>query len=148
MREAHSVTSTASNVKYDPYDLTLNADPYPAFAAIREEQPLYYNADHDFYALSRYADVNAALVDFKTFSSARGAILELIKANIPIPPGVVIFEDPPIHDIHRKLLSRMFTPRRCWVWKARSATTVPPASIRSWAPATSTSSRIWARRCR
>ena len=112
MREAHSVTSTASNVKYDPYDLTLNADPYPAFAAIREEQPLYYNADHDFYALSRYADVNAALVDFKTFSSARGAILELIKANIPIPPGVVIFEDPPIHDIHRKLLSRMFTPKK------------------------------------
>jgi cytochrome P450 len=52
------------------------------------------------------------LVDFQTFSSAKGAILELIKANIEIPSGVLLFEDPPIHDIHRKLLSRMFTPRK------------------------------------
>jgi cytochrome P450 len=56
--------------------------------------------------------VNKALVDHETFSSARGAIIELIKANIEIPPGTVIFEDPPIHDIHRKLLARMFTPRK------------------------------------
>ena len=55
---------------------------------------------------------NKALVDHETFSSARGAIIELIKANIDIPPGTVIFEDPPIHDIHRKLLARMFTPRK------------------------------------
>ncbi|MFC9978554.1 cytochrome P450 [Gordonia sp. NPDC127522] len=82
------------------------------FRRIREEAPLYYNADHDFYALSRHADVNAALINHQTFSSARGAILELIKANIDIPPGVLIFEDPPIHDIHRKLLARMFTPRK------------------------------------
>lgn len=107
------VTSgTANDVRYDPYDVELNADPYPMFRKIREEAPLYYNADHDFYALSRHADVNAALIDHQTFSSARGAILELIKADIDIPPGVLIFEDPPIHDIHRKLLARMFTPRK------------------------------------
>ena len=53
-----------------------------------------------------------ALVDHETFSSARGAIIELIKADIDIPPGVIIFEDPPIHDVHRKLLARMFTPRK------------------------------------
>ena len=82
------------------------------FRRLREEVPLYYNEQHDFYAVSRFDDVNAALVDHETFSSARGAILELIKANIDIPKGVVIFEDPPIHDIHRKLLSRMFTPRK------------------------------------
>jgi cytochrome P450 len=82
------------------------------FRRLREEVPLYYNEQHDFYALSRFADVDDALVDFQTFSSARGAILELIKANIEIPSGVVLFEDPPIHDIHRKLLSRMFTPRK------------------------------------
>ena len=86
--------------------------PYPTFRRLREEAPLYYNEQHDFYALSRFADVNKALVDHETFSSARGAIVELIKANIEIPPGTVIFEDPPIHDIHRKLLARMFTPRK------------------------------------
>ena len=99
-------------VYFDPYDVEINANPYPAFARLREEAPLYYNEQYDFYALSRFADVNKALVDHETFSSARGAIVELIKANIDIPPGTVIFEDPPVHDIHRKLLARMFTPRK------------------------------------
>jgi cytochrome P450 len=105
-------TSAPSDVYYDPYDVELNADPYPMFKRLRDERPLYYNETHDFYALSRFADVNAALIDKDTFSSARGAIIELIKANIEIPPGVLIFEDPPVHTMHRKLLSRMFTPRK------------------------------------
>jgi cytochrome P450 len=104
--------SAANDVYYDPYDVKINADPYPAFRRLREDAPLYYNEQHAFYALSRFADVDGALVDHETFSSARGAILELIKANIDIPPGVIIFEDPPIHDVHRKLLARMFTPRK------------------------------------
>ncbi|WP_040800949.1 cytochrome P450 [Nocardia higoensis] len=112
-------TSAASDVYYDPYDVELNADPYPMFKRLREESPLFYSEKHDFYALSRFEDVNAALVDHETYSSARGAIVELIKANIPIPPGVLIFEDPPVHDIHRKLLSRMFTPRKIAALEAK-----------------------------
>jgi cytochrome P450 len=104
--------SAVRDVYFDPYDGELNANPYPMFRRLREEHPLYYNAQHDFYALSRFSDVNKALVDHEAFSSARGAIVELIKANIEIPPGTVIFEDPPIHDVHRKLLARMFTPRK------------------------------------
>jgi cytochrome P450 len=104
--------SAAHDVYYDPYNIELNADPYPMFQRLREESPLYYNSEHDFYAISRFADVNDALVDFQTFSSAKGAILELIKADIEIPSGVLLFEDPPVHDIHRKLLARMFTPRK------------------------------------
>jgi cytochrome P450 len=104
--------SAARDVYFDPYDVELNADPYPMFWRLRQKVPLYYNEQHDFYALSCFADVDDALVDFQTFSSAKGAILELIKANIDIPSGVLLFEDPPIHDIHRKLLSRMFTPRK------------------------------------
>jgi cytochrome P450 len=99
-------------VHFDPYDIELNADPYPMFRRLREEQPLYYNAQHDFYAISRFADVNKALVDHETFSSARGAILELIRSGMEMPSGILIFEDPPLHDIHRKLLARMFTPRK------------------------------------
>jgi cytochrome P450 len=100
------------DVYYDPYDVVLNADPYPMFRRLREQAPVYYNAQHDFYALSRYSDVDKGLVDHATFSSARGIILELIKANLDIPPGLLIMEDPPIHDVHRKLLARMFTPRK------------------------------------
>jgi cytochrome P450 len=104
--------SAESDVYFDPYDVQLNADPYPMFRRLREEQPLYYNAQHDFYAISRFADVNKALVDHETFSSARGAILELIRSGMEMPSGMLIFEDPPVHDIHRKLLARMFTPRK------------------------------------
>ena len=97
---------------YDPWDVALNADPYPMFKRFRDEAPLYYNDAHDFYAVSRFEDVNKVLVDYKTFSSARGVVLEILKSGMDIPPGMLIFEDPPIHDIHRSLLARVFTPRK------------------------------------
>jgi cytochrome P450 len=97
---------------WDPYDPRFAADPWPLFNRMREEAPLYYNEPHDFYAVSRYADVERTLTDTETFSSAHGVILELIKANIEIPPGTLIMEDPPIHNIHRQLLARVFSPRR------------------------------------
>ncbi|OBB55927.1 cytochrome [Mycobacterium sp. 852013-51886_SCH5428379] len=104
--------SATEELYYDPWHSELNADPYPMFKRIRDEAPLYYNEAHDFYAVSRFDDVNRTLVDNKTFSSARGIILEIIKSGMEIPPGVLIFEDPPIHDIHRNLLARAFTPRK------------------------------------
>ncbi|MUL84706.1 MULTISPECIES: cytochrome P450 [unclassified Mycolicibacterium] len=101
-----------NDLYYDPWDVELNADPYRMFKRFRDEAPLYYNEPHDFYAVSRFDDVNRVLVDHKTFSSARGVVLEILKSGMEIPPGVLIFEDPPIHDIHRNLLSRAFTPRK------------------------------------
>jgi cytochrome P450 len=103
---------TNTSVSYDPYDIEINADPYPVFRRLREEAPLYRNDVHDFFALSRFEDVERALVDRETYISSRGAILELIKADIEMPSGVIIFEDPPIHTVHRGLLSRVFTPRK------------------------------------
>lgn len=97
---------------YDPYSVELNMNPYAVFARLREEAPLYYNDKHDFYALSRFEDVNKAVIDHQTFISGRGALLEVIKSGMEIPPGTLIFEDPPIHNIHRNLLSRVFTPRK------------------------------------
>src|SRR4029077_19896691 len=79
---------------------------------LRDEVPLYYNEKYDFYALSRWDDVERCLVEWETYRSGKGSILELIKADIEIPPGIILFEDPPIHDIHRGLLSRVFTPKR------------------------------------
>jgi cytochrome P450 len=105
-------TPTASEVYYDPYDVAIDADPYPTFRRMREEAPLYYNEQHDFYAVSRFADVERGLLDSKTFISGRGGIIELIRANIEMPSGVLIFEDPPVHTIHRRLMSRVFSPNR------------------------------------
>ncbi len=104
--------TTTGEVYYDPYDIEINSDPYPVFRRLREEAPLYFNERYDFFALSRYEDVEQGLIDRETFISGRGGILELIKSNIVIPPGVLIFEDPPIHTAHRRLLSRVFTPKR------------------------------------
>ncbi len=53
-----------------------------------------------------------ALLDWDTYRSGRGTVLEIVKAGVEIPPGILLFEDPPIHDAHRALLSRVFTPRR------------------------------------
>jgi cytochrome P450 len=99
-------------VYWDPFARDIARDPYPVYQRLRAEAPLYYNDRHDFYAVSRAADVDAALADWKTFSSSRGPILEIIKAGIEIPPGTLLMEDPPAHDLHRALLARVFTPRR------------------------------------
>ncbi|MEZ5143461.1 MAG: cytochrome P450 [Acidimicrobiales bacterium] len=104
--------ATADSVYYDPFDVDIDADPYPTFARLREEAPLYRNDRYDFWALSRYDDVEKGLVDWQTFSSARSDILEVIQSGAEMPPGVVMFEDPPLHTVHRGLMSRVFTPRR------------------------------------
>jgi cytochrome P450 len=100
------------SVYWDPFDREIAKDPYSRYRRMRAEAPLYYNDRHDFYALTRWDDVDRGLADWRTYSSSRGPILELIKANIEIPPGTLLMEDPPIHDIHRSLLARVFTPRR------------------------------------
>ncbi len=110
---AGDMTSTApADLYYDPFDFEIDDDPYPIWHRLREEAPLYYNERFDFFALSRFADVEEGLKDWRTFSSAKGTLLEIIKADITLPPGTFIFEDPPAHDLHRGLMSRVFTPRR------------------------------------
>lgn len=105
-----TLSPSESEPYYDPYDFAIDADPYPVWKRLRDEAPLYYNAKHDFYAVSRFDDVSQVLKDWKTFSSAKGTILELIKADFGAP-GSIIFEDPPEHDLHRGLLTRIFRPR-------------------------------------
>ncbi|MBX8690651.1 cytochrome P450, partial [Mycobacterium sp. 20091114027_K0903767] len=99
-------------VYYDPYDVGIVADPYPVYARLRDEAPIYHNERYDFWALSRYADVEKALSDWETFSNSRSDILELVKSDFDMPPGVMMFEDPPMHTLLRGLMSRVFTPRR------------------------------------
>jgi cytochrome P450 len=105
---------------YDPYDTGIDADPYPVWKRLRDDAPLYYNEQYDFYALSRFADVLAASLEWQTYSSARGTVLEMIDTATPVTEtpesdaslGMMIFMDPPQHDELRTLVSRSFTPRR------------------------------------
>lgn len=101
-----------TDVYYDPYDVDIVANPYPVYARLREEAPIYYNERYDFWALSRHSDVEKALANWETFSNSRGDILELIQSDFDMPPGVMMFQDPPMHTMLRGLMSRVFTPRR------------------------------------
>jgi cytochrome P450 len=108
-----------SDIYYDPYDFDIDADPYPVFRRLRDERPLYYNEALDFYAVSRFADVESSSVDWQTFSSARGSVLEIIRSGMAVPKGMFIFEDPPLHNLHRRLMARVFTARRVSVLEQR-----------------------------
>jgi len=109
---SQAVDTETSDIYYDPYDAEIDVDPYPVWRRMREEAPLYYNEPYDFFALSRFDDVEPCLVDWDTYRSGRGSILELIKAEFEIPRGVILFEDPPRHDVHRGVMSRVFTPKK------------------------------------
>ncbi len=100
-----------ANLYWDPFDTDLDTDPYDTWKRMRDDAPLYRNDRYDFWALSRYADVEAAHRDAKTFCSGHGTVLELMQAE-PFTNGQMIFLDPPEHTRLRTLVSRAFTPRR------------------------------------
>jgi len=99
-------------VRWDPYNTSYFVNPYPIFRRLREEAPLYYNEEYDFYAISRYDDIVRVLGDRDTFISGQGTLLEVIKEKVPIPDSLFIWQDQPKHMMYRSLLNRAFTPRR------------------------------------
>ncbi|ADP83425.1 cytochrome P450 [Pseudofrankia inefficax] len=96
---------------WDPFDKTIDVDPYPVWRQMRDETPVYRNEKFDFYALSRHKDVDDAHLDPDTFSSAHGTVLEIMGPDA-LDTGLIIFMDPPAHTMMRVLVSRGFTPRR------------------------------------
>jgi len=100
-----------AGVYFDPYDVAINADPYPVYNRLRDEAPIYHNEQFDFWALSRHSDVERGMVDWQRFTSTHSDILDIIRAGVELPGGVIMFEDPPLHGMHRGLMSRVFTPR-------------------------------------
>jgi cytochrome P450 len=104
--------ASTTEVYYDPFDFDIDDNPYPIWKRLRDEAPLYYNEKYNFYALSRYEDVSRELTNWDAYRSGRGTTIDIIMSGIEVPPGLILFEDPPIHDLHRRLLSRVFTPRR------------------------------------
>ncbi|MGN6336014.1 cytochrome P450 [Mycobacterium sp.] len=105
--------SSAISVEFDPFSTEFFNGAYDTYRRLRDEAPIYYNAKWDFWALTRYDDVAPATKDHETFSSAKGATLDMVKAHddaIPVPK-VIISMDPPEHQKMRRLVSNVFTPR-------------------------------------
>jgi cytochrome P450 len=95
-------------IHYDPTDWDTHIDPYPTYARLRDEAPVYHNEKLGFWALSRFEDVWDAHLDHETFSSTMGPSLE--QGMKPLP--MMIIQDPPQHTRVRQLVSKVFTPRR------------------------------------
>jgi cytochrome P450 len=96
-------------VELDPFSHAFHEDPYPVYRELRDNYPCYRNDEVGFFALSRYADVLEASQQPLLYSSAEGTTLEKLDTGALLP--MMIFMDPPEHDVQRKLVSRAFTPR-------------------------------------
>ena len=94
-------------VDLNPYSHAFHDDPFAMYRDLRDNAPCYYNAELDFWALSRYDDVLAALHDPQTYCSRYGVTLEQQNA-LPM----LLTTDPPDHTDLRRMVSRAFTPRR------------------------------------
>ena len=100
-------------VYYDPYDFEIDTDPYPIWKRLRDEAPLYYNEKYDFYAVSRFDDVERGSIDWHDLQLGQGHAARADQGrHRDARRASIIFEDPPSHDVHRGLLSRVFTPRK------------------------------------
>ena len=107
------MTVSTEPLVYDPYAYEIHEDPYPTYARLRDEAPVYRNEERGFWALSRHADVMAAFRDSDRFSNAQGVSIDPA-ASGPHAHRTMSFlaMDPPQHGRMRGLVSRAFTPRR------------------------------------
>jgi len=112
---------TDTELAFDPLDPLQRADPYPTYARLRSERPVYYASQYDLWVVTRYEDVQRVLTEDETFSSRvalhstphRPApeVLEILAEGWPDMP-IIVESDPPVHTRIRRPISRAFTPRR------------------------------------
>lgn len=99
-----------TDLYYDQYDYTIDDDPYPVLKRMRDEAPVWYNQQYNFWLLSRFEDVSNASKNHETFSSAWGTMLEIMTEN-PGESTAIINNDPPYHSEMRRLVAARFSPR-------------------------------------
>jgi cytochrome P450 len=95
-------------VEYNPFSRLTAHNPFPVYQRLRDEAPVYHNEELDIWALSRYEAVVNAHLDTDTYTSTQGVTLEGLDKGLPF----LILKDPPEHTLHRKIVARLFTPRR------------------------------------
>jgi cytochrome P450 len=101
------VTAHEPPVRWDP--LIIVDDPYPVFRRMRDEAPLYRDADRGIWAYSRFEDVQAAARDWQTYSSGESNDHD-DTYQLFLPAGDVAGVDPPTHTRLRKALRNAFVP--------------------------------------
>ncbi len=97
------------------HDLFADHEPWEVFERLQREAPVYFHPEPDgrgFWALTKYADVQAVLRDPKTFSSEVGgaAMIEDLPEDVLAVRRNFLEFDPPKHGRYRRLISKNFTP--------------------------------------
>ena len=93
---------------FDPYSPAIDADPFPYYKILRDEEPCHWSREGQIWILSRYADIVSAGADWKTYSSAKGNLLSELPGRAGSTLGTT---DPPRHDRLRGLIQHAFMKR-------------------------------------
>jgi 4-methoxybenzoate monooxygenase (O-demethylating) len=103
---------TLPTTDVDPFGPDVLEDPLPFHARLRDAGPVVHLARYDTYAMARYEQVHAALVDWQGFQSGAGVGLSNFRTEKPWrPPSLLLESDPPRHDAPRRVLSAILGPR-------------------------------------
>jgi len=122
-------TTVQDAASIDPFDLEFLENPHTFHAMLRDAAPVVRLEKYGVYAMARYAEVHAALVDWQSFQSATGVGLSNFRTEKPWrPPSVLLEADPPRHDAPRAVVAPLLTTRRLRdledQWRADAATLV------------------------
>ncbi|MCW2783818.1 MAG: cytochrome [Marmoricola sp.] len=113
MTEISEAPAGKCPIDFDHYDHALQDDPYPTYARMRDEAPLFHNEEQDFWVVSRHADLHQAFRSDDTFSNKMGVSLDPSAWNeSAYLVTSFLGMDPPEQTRLRKLVSRGFTPKR------------------------------------
>jgi cytochrome P450/ferredoxin-NADP reductase len=99
----------SSPVFYDPLSYTAYDHPYETYRQLRDEAPVYYNAERDLYVVSRYADVRACLRNHEQMINALGNDIDGTHDSYGV--GMLVCQDPPRHTVLRDAIRRSFGAR-------------------------------------
>lgn len=113
MTESATVAGMQQQIPFDPYAYEFHDDPYPTYARLRAQAPVYYNSDLDFWSLAAHGDVRNAFRDSVNLSNAWGVSMDPSSYGPDAHKSMSFLAmDDPKHMRIRKLVSKGFTPRR------------------------------------
>src|SRR5262245_20990372 len=106
---------------FNPFDPAYITNPYPLYAELRRDTPVFYSPQFDLWVVTRYADVSTVLKQTDIFSSVGS-----LHADVDLPPSVtavleaeglgeaalMVESDTPVHTRMRSVVNKAFTPQR------------------------------------
>jgi 4-methoxybenzoate monooxygenase (O-demethylating) len=111
MTETAFIPEGVPVITADPFSLENLADPHILHQQLREAGPVVYLDHYNIWGMARYEQVNVALKDWRTFSSASGAGLSDFRKEKPWrTPSLLLEADPPGHTQAREVVSLILAP--------------------------------------